>query len=212
VRIIVDDIIYDLKYSLSTTMDSLVVQALKASGKHLAPAESCVILGADEHPLLGELLVKDYAGQDVLRLRTASNVVEAPPKATAAVISDLLGFVVPSTPENDAFFGSLNSRLDRKLIEIDTCNTPMRFCCPVSPVQPSIICSIFLHKSLKSSFGAPSKKTFSWDSSITCEAAVSKASSHWFPGTPASTFMFKAHGRFECEITSFTCNLTLCLC
>jgi hypothetical protein len=204
-KVLIDDAIYDIKYSPTMNMDSLALQALRATGKTLSSSNRISVMDVEGRPLQGQMLVKEYvqsAGKDsaVLRLHVVVKDCEVspPPKSTASVIAELLGFVVPSNPENHAFFDSLNSRLDRELISIDSSNAPIHISHPVAPVPSNILCGVTLHSSLSSRGVAGStKKTFSWDSSITCDVALSMASAHWFPDMSASTFMFKAYGRFE---------------
>jgi hypothetical protein len=202
VQILINDAIQSIKYTPSMSMELLAQQAARLSGSATSSADRFVIVDVAGRVLEGQLLVKECvlrAGKDdVLRLQCVSSKAEAPPKAAASVIAQLLGFVVPSTPENDAFFESLNSQLDRELIDIDSCSAPLALAHPVAPLPPSIICSVRLHHSVVSSgFAGSTKKTFSWDCCLTCEAALAKAAAHWFPEVPASRFMFKAHGRFE---------------
>ncbi len=204
-KVLIDGAIHDIKYSPSMNMDSLALQALRATGKTLSSSNRISVVDVEGRPLQGHMLVKEYvqsAGKDsaVPRLHVVmkEHEVSPPPKSTASVIAELLGFVVPSNPENHAFFDSLNSRLDRKLISIDSSNTPIHISHPVAPVPSNIVCGVTLHSSLSSrGIAGSTKKTFSWDSSITCDAALSVASAHWFPDMSGSTFMFKAFGRFE---------------
>ena len=211
VKVLIDGITHDIKYSPSMNMGSLALQSARVSGKNFGGEARCSMVNVDDQPLHGEVLVKDYllqTGRDsVLRLCVSiddSDLVlrETPPKATAAVIAELLGFIVPSTPETDAFFDSLNCQLDRETIDIDSCSTPICKSHPVAPVPSSILCCVSLHSSITSSalaagIAASSKKTFSWESSITCEKALSKASSSLLPEVSGFGFMFKAPGRFE---------------
>jgi hypothetical protein len=192
-------------------MDILALHAARVSGKSMSSTARFDIVDAEGRRVEGHVMVKDYmllrdTDNTVLRLQSEIEHAEAPPKPAASVIADLLGFVVPSTPENDAFFESLNSQLDRQLIDIDSCSTPMCISHPVAPVPSQIICRVLLHSSVRSRISAGStSKTFAWDSSITCEMALLRASAHWFPDMPGSNFMFKAYGRFEygCHLCSF---------
>ena len=210
VKVLIDGVTHEIKYSASMNMGTLALQSVRVSGKQIGSEARCNMVDGDEQSLQVDVLVKDYllqAGKDaVLRFCVGiddSDLVlrETHPKATAAVIAELLGFIVPSTPENDAFFDSLNCQLDRETIDIDSCNTPICMSHPVAAVPSNVLFSVSLHTSITSSVLAAgiaaSKKTFSWESSITCEKAISKASASLLPDASGTDFMFKAPGRFE---------------